>query len=216
VQLLPSVLGVKFLCNDPMMQVFRPINLLSHYHPFWEQSSISNGSFSHQYLYDLNDCLCVCCTIQCTRYGPLKEYLNTPRVSVDCLCSVFIPRLLILSAIACHHLHLFDMSRKPIKVVTAGNPATKGIIICDYEEDARGRRIKSKPYRKPTAPSSNTVHNTTVQHCDDPRFFELPAAPVDWEGIELDDVHYEYMGDASSSSARKVSYSIHIHCPSIS
>src|SRR5690348_1985073 len=99
------------------------------------------------------------------------------------------------------------MSRKPPHIVSLDNRKTRGVVIHDYEEDSRGRRVKSKPYQKPPTKTSHIVKadnrlSAPIMEDIDP---ELVPADEDFEGVELDLTDFPLHGEESDLPARKVS-----------
>lgn len=99
------------------------------------------------------------------------------------------------------------MSGKQPRIVTLDNRTTRGVVIRDYEEDSRGRRVKSKPYRKPPTKTSNIVEannrlSTPVVEQVPPELF---PADEDFEGIELDEADFGLDEVEGNSQERQVS-----------
>lgn len=100
------------------------------------------------------------------------------------------------------------MSRKLPRVVSQDNGAKRGVVILDYEEDARGRRAKSKPYRKPKKATSTiippAVSASWMDDLDEPDEDTVPAEG-DFIGAELDLDDVDLDQDESTTGQQKVS-----------
>jgi hypothetical protein len=100
------------------------------------------------------------------------------------------------------------MSRKLPRNISSERTARKGILIRNYEEDIRGRKLKSKSHTKPKQESNNII-NADNRFAGRTALEESPPDAIlaegDFEGIEIDWEEFVSEEAIPASNERRVS-----------